>query len=454
MTRLVCFLIIFSGTLILCVIGKLLVDLDQDYSWALYLSQLFLIIYSCTKFYSSSSWFFRPAGFLILYLGINFVLGSATFASGLLNWHEMGQQYLLWENRNQTTIFFLLANLAIVSAALTITKFPPKVQIPIIRLDLPSLFIFLVFPGSILLMSLFVEHPLIGPIRMALCITIAIPFFISRNKFRWVLVIFLLFLLSSISFDDKRYALSIIIPLLFIELYQKKIDYKNKNISKIIYLVLLSVVAIYVILAMSIMRGYGNYDTNSIIDALHLVPNYVSSEIFLSLAALNFEYGYVYFHTHNAIELIEKNHSFLAYGESLAKVFFIGIPEELFNYKPASILELYTGAWAPEFRSIGGSYPISLVSEMYWNFWWFGIIALFILILTLEKVASYGVNNLKRSKFFISLYMVWLACFPVLVRGSGLDLFIVVWIVASMISLFAATSGWFLLSILTKAVRR
>lgn len=55
---------------------------------------------------------------------------------------------------------------------------------------------------------------------------------------------------------------------------------------------------------------------------------------------------------------------------------------------------------------------------------------------------------------FVGLYMVGLAYFPMLVRGSDLDLFLVVWIVVSMVSVLAIIPGRSLLSIYVQAFRR
>ena len=63
----------------------------------------------------------------------------------------------------------------------------------------------------------------------------------------------------------------------------------------------------------------------------------------------------------------------LAYGSTLIKPLFIMFPRDIFPFKPDSILELYTLAYDPAGRDLGGSWTIGLFSEFIWNFYFFGI---------------------------------------------------------------------------------
>lgn len=110
-------------------------------------------------------------------------------------------------------------------------------------------------------------------------------------------------------------------------------------------------------------------------------------------------------------------------------MFFVGIPVEIFQEKPRSILDSYTNYYDQSFRAIGGSYPINLYSEFFWNFSFFSLFLVPFVGLLLERFFSlkfWGVLIGRQ----ISILKLVLWCFIyemclVLFRGSGLDLFFV-----------------------------
>lgn len=97
------------------------------------------------------------------------------------------------------------------------------------------------------------------------------------------------------------------------------------------------------------------------------------------------------------------------------------------------MIDVYTTKFDPEFRSRGGSYPITIYAEAFWNFGFFSVFFIFILFGVLNH--AYGkmikwvsTNNFSLTCFiFLYLYTTMIQ----FVRGSGLDL----WILYGLISI-------------------
>jgi hypothetical protein len=185
------------------------------------------------------------------------------------------------------------------------------------------------------------------------------------------------------------------------------------------------------ILGMSIARGYGDYGENlTLIEAFVFIDDYIRTPEFIIYFAQNIETNYLFFHALNSIELVLEDWGYLAYGSTFFKVFFIPFPRYLFPFKPSSILELYTTAYSPSFRSIEGSWVITVFSEFVWNFGVFGVFASYyfgrlIDIFSIKLFHSFRKRNSLRP---IQLLFTYTILFTY-VRGSGLDQFLLYWLI-------------------------
>ena len=228
---------------------------------------------------------------------------------------------------------------------------------------------------------------------------------------------------STFSSDEKREAIFLIFPIIWMEVYRYELK-PSLRIYLAGFLMVASIGAL--ILSMSIVRGYGNFeDVSGIFDALILLPQYISSDIFISALLVNIEATYLYFHSLNSIDMVLSDLNLLAYGSTLIKPLFIMFPRDIFPFKPDSILELYTIAYDPAGRDLGGSWTIGLFSEFIWNFYFFGIFMVIFVAKFLSEFNIYlmrSVSSINPSKTIIYLFiflhlLTW-------VRGSGLDQYV------------------------------
>lgn len=231
---------------------------------------------------------------------------------------------------------------------------------------------------------------------------------------------FLIVLFASFSSDEKREAIFLVFPIIWLEANRYKL---RPSVSTVISVGVVGVLAVVLILSMSIVRGYGNFeDVNSIFDGMLVLPQYINSDIFISAFLVNIEATYLYFHALNSIEMVLTDTNVLAYGSTLIKPLFLMFPREIMPFKPDSILELYTTAYDPAGRELGGSWTIGLFSEFIWNF---HLIALLLVILVARVLCKLNFLMLRSSSsknlasralyFFVFLHLFsW-------VRGSGLD---------------------------------
>lgn len=262
-------------------------------------------------------------------------------------------------------------------------------------------------------------------------ITIAVPLifiliqsiYLKRLDTQLLLGTVTIILMALISVEDKRDAIFLALPFFLVLLLSGKIKSLWTLLPILLFLVPLGII---LILAMSVSRGYGGMEITNVIDILPALQNYISSDFFLAAFFLNIEVNYLYFHAVSAIELISMNPELIAYGSTIAKVLFLAVPRSIFPNKPSSMIDEYTSAFDPVFREVGGSYPVNLIVESFWNFSYFGVLFLVILtiILSVYHNSVYKKNFLS-DRIYCYCYMFIFYNLLVYFRGSGLDMFLV-----------------------------
>lgn len=184
---------------------------------------------------------------------------------------------------------------------------------------------------------------------------------------------------------------------------------------------LLLVGCVIVILPLSIMRGYGNYDANGFFEAIAYVGDYISADFFLAAFGNNIEANSFYFHGLNALQLTYHSGDY-RWGETIVNMFFLGSNLYGFDDGLQSSIHIYTYEYNPRFREIGGSYPIMILSEFFMNF---GVFTLFLFPLFLIHLdALWRITQIIHSGTVrFSLEAILLYATLLLVRGSSFDLF-------------------------------
>ena len=62
------------------------------------------------------------------------------------------------------------------------------------------------------------------------------------------------------------------------------------------------------------------------------------------------------------------------FGESVAKPFFAWLPRDLWREKPSTLSREFSRIFNSRFYDAGGSEPVTLAGDLYWNFGWFGLV--------------------------------------------------------------------------------
>jgi hypothetical protein len=241
-------------------------------------------------------------------------------------------------------------------------------------------------------------------------------------RFRIYLYLCLSIVLAAVFYDDRRLVALFLFTLLFMEWGpQAKVSITFAGMAKIIAA---TGALITLVIAMSMVRGVGEFGVSTLYSALERIPDYLMMEQRLAVFLHNFEVAPTLFHTYDAIRYVSETGDFL-YGKTILKFLFLAVPREIFESKPDSVVHLYTSALYPNFRTVGGSWVPNILAEGYWNFGYAGgLIYLVILIAILDRVYIKQFHRLLLPNaldgvLFLSCYLYLIFLF----RGSGLDLF-------------------------------
>jgi hypothetical protein len=257
----------------------------------------------------------------------------------------------------------------------------------------------------------------------------------------------LILLFASFSIQDKREAIFFIFPITYFELLR----YPQRFTLRLFLLIFfVTIFLLFLIIIMSVARGYGGFgEFDSLASALPLVTAYMYSDTFISGLLANIEVNYFFFHALNAIELVMNDANLISFGSTIIKPIFIFLPRDIAQWKPDSIISLYTSVHDPNIRSIGGSWPISLLSEFFWNFYFFAPILTFIFAVIMSKLQIALLTAFKRDKLFKLSFLLFVYMHIItLARGSGIDQFLVylvlgglfygvIWIITSCLHEFS-----------------
>jgi hypothetical protein len=212
---------------------------------------------------------------------------------------------------------------------------------------------------------------------------------------------------------------NLIFPILVICLLLTK-----QNAIKINTALLVSLVCFSLVVPFSIMRGYGNYGDVDFLGAVAYSFDYIYRENFWIYISSNFEFGPFYFHGNNAVMLFHNTGDYL-WGETILRSVlspFIYLNAIDVDSIFASSIEIYTQMYDPNFRLIGGSYPVNLFSEIFMNFGLVSVI-LFPILCTIIDVLYFKTELIENHRIKFALQSSVLFCLLLLIRGAGFSLF-------------------------------
>ncbi|WP_412971511.1 hypothetical protein [Glaciecola sp. MF2-115] len=406
-------------------------DAVRLHSPILFFSQALLVIYSVLKTGRLIN-FMTPAVLCILYISISCSLGAYAFYNNLLVGRFSYSAYQSWQFVSQSTFFLLFCNCLFFLVNIFVK---PNYNLKFNASDVDEKLIFSTF-GIMFLLTvpialIFPDYSMIPKTISALLILYYLAS--TQMKFRYFIYIFILVLFAVSSVESKREAIFLIFPMIFLEALFSGI---KLNISIFFKGIIFAFFLLSLIVLMSIARGYGGYEAaDSLINALPFFFQYIENPIFLSAFFNNIEATSVYYNAMQSIDYVQKDTSLVAFGSTITKFLFVMIPREIWSDKPSSIIELYTAHHDPSYRAIGGSDPIIIYAEFFWNFHYFAILVLPILFYLITKLYCAIVSVLQNRTYFkIPVLLFVYMNFVTYVRGSGLDMYLAFTLIALIFS--------------------
>jgi hypothetical protein len=262
---------------------------------------------------------------------------------------------------------------------------------------------------------------------------------LNATALRWMVYATYLIIFLSFTYDNKRELAMAIFLIAFVEMHAK--EYKLElSIRGFLNFTAFALVFFIMVMAASIMRGYGNFSPNSFFDAIIYIPQYIVSDNFVDGITDNLELNYSYGVTVTAMDHVLTQKMHYLYGESFIKVFFLPVSREFFPFKPESAMLLFTKEYSYEWWIEGGSLPISLPAEAFMNFNYFGLVAFTAIVFLLNRFFVRFSYN-KGSEFAKYSYLFLFITVLMFARGSGIDQYVLYYLFAAPVLLLIAFSN-------------
>jgi hypothetical protein len=412
----------------------------RSQGYIFYFLQIAVLLFCSLRVTRSAILYLSPSFLSILYLGLSFGFGQYVLYHEITFGTLYTSMFQKITDLPLITIFLLLCSQLIYYSSLQKRFLVNEFQFEKPTNPAPSSVTIVLILLAIVFLS-FVEIDLsflggAGNFNYAFQLALAVFLVFSvqgMTKLKRIMLYVILITTFAVgSFQSKREILYVFILIGFFEAL-----YANFKISLNIKKALLGISSLGLIfmifMVSSISRGYGGFGVENPIDAIEYVDDYLASETIQKSLTNNFELATVYGNTINPIDYALTGQLEYGMGSTFTKFLFIPIPRSVYPDKPKSMIDIYTSKFYPSFRDKGGSLPVTIYGEVFYNFWFIGAILLVILFYWFNKLYYLMVENLLDEKItfrtFITIYLY--ITFIQFVRGSGLDLWLVYLLVAT-----------------------
>lgn len=368
----------------------------------------------------------QPSMIAIIYIGLSCSVGAWAFYSGNVA-NIMGKSYYdAWSNLKETYavisvgLLFLYA-LSLRGLGLPTSDAPPadhKEENALNILATSSVLLLFIFASSFLTVGI------LSQLKTVIAAALFYVLFRHDAKYKWFFSALAIGILAAMSPQSKREAIFAIPAMILITLaYYPRTKFTiNKLLVAIASVVLIGLL----ILAMSILRGYGGFNASGFVEAIKLVPQYLSMTNSLGFMFNNFEVSSLFLHLHQCVSSILEMPGDMAFGETYIRVLLVWPIGDLMGYKPASIIDQYTATFFPSFRDEGGSFVVTSFGEAAWNFGWFAPVALLLIYFALDKLFAWSVRSIRMHGAFGTIFALNLFQYSLYYsRGSGLDIMVI-----------------------------
>ena len=205
---------------------------------------------------------------------------------------------------------------------------------------------------------------------------------------------------------------------------------------KIIILGFAFVIILFVlIILLTVLRSSEHYEINNWTSLFFAANLFYSSEMFFSYFLQNLEITYTYFHTINAMEIWDIRKLEYLYGSSYLKSLLVLFPREVFEFKPQKASYWYTLFYDKSYRLAGGSWALSMFSEAYINFKFFGSLALVAILRILDYLFYKTILTSCRKGYLHNIVKLYfMVAILEFARGAGLETVVVFMCIVTFIS--------------------
>lgn len=400
---------------------------------------IFILVFLKLEFNSFNS-LLSPSLLALFYINLNFFIGNWAYQNEFITHEDWVSVYLKINNLSLISFYFNLSNIILFLSY----DFAKKIRIRRSKNVDKTIFsnnkIFAVIITVLLLIflsRLTINLNLLGgegdfSIIFKSILALILITLVSKikNFSRIILYLIILVFFVSFSFGSKREAIFLLFPILLLEFNSKSFRY---NFKLIFFSSVIIGLTGYFIILMSITRGYGDYKVNNVFESANYVESYIKSDLFLPYLMNNLEVSSTNINSVKSVDYIIEESDLLTYGSTFIKFIFIPIPRKYFPEKPRSMIDIYTNKFAPDFRDEGGSYPISIQSEAFWNFHFGGLLFIFLFFIVSNFLYRKLLESLNNYHILNKIYLLYAyTIFLYLVRGSGFDIFFIYLIIGTV----------------------
>ncbi len=264
--------------------------------------------------------------------------------------------------------------------------------------------------SKIIILSIIIILFFIGPVvGMGYLVYLFIYNILKNHKNKLLIILSFFLLLYFYTFtDDRRNWLALILAILFVIFVKKR----HKNIFKILMSGFVSLVILSYILVAFRTDGLFDYsavykritnNSNALMSIFEIEADFpiVSDDVVLLFDKV----------------LVEKKVDY-TYGVNFAKPLYAIIPRDIWEEKPISISRLFAKKFNPDFYAQGGSEPITIYGELFWNFGYLSFL-FFILFAYLAVIADKKIEQalICKNDSDLALYITLIALSFIVLRG-------------------------------------
>lgn len=437
-------LIIFNIGLVLCA-ALLSNDFLVYNSYVIYSLQFVGNIFYFFRNISYAKDFFLPSFFVMFYISVNLIFGSYLVPREY-GWNkQFAETVTAIKNYNIIVPYMVLCNTMLsILTAHTLKKLEwqrrqkrlfgnqeQKIS-PDLSIVIKSAVYLLAF-AVISYLDIFNTFSFL----LAIMVIHLASYKVQASWFRYALYAAYLLLMVVFSFENKREVAVALFLILFVEAHFRQTPFRL-SMGMLLRYAAVGVVFMALIVIASILRGYGAVPASTMVEAILLVPQYLSSDTFIDGITDNLELNYNYGVAVAAVDHVLNGHIPYQLGASIIKVLFLPFPRDLVFWKPESVMQIFTQVYAPSWWAEDGSMPVNIYAEMFVNFHFGGVIACGLLMAVLNFMYGYFEKADARS-FSANTCLFFVIIVLFYARGSGLELYLLYYLFATpVLALYAA----------------